>query len=78
VEIVASGLPGPSGLAVDATHVYWGDGLDLTVRRAPLAGGPVEVLATHQSAALVRLDATYVYWSASGYGSCASVFRMTK
>lgn len=61
----------PSGIgelghtvAVNATHVYWGQ-VGEGILRAPIAGGVVERpwLATVSEIVAVRVDAEYVYWA---------------
>jgi hypothetical protein len=56
------GRAAPTSWRIDATHVYWADGLGGAVRRAPLAGGAVETVASGGSPSLLELDATDVYW----------------
>ena len=63
--VVASGQNAPSGIAVDATHVYWTCSGDGTVKKAPIAGGDQVLL--HDSpdggAWTITVDATSVYWA---------------
>ncbi|MCC6997693.1 MAG: hypothetical protein IT370_23955 [Deltaproteobacteria bacterium] len=60
-------LHGPSALAADAQSVYFANGRDGTLCRAPLGGGAVEVLAEGSRAvAAVAVDATHVYWLEHG------------
>lgn len=55
-----------SGIAVDATSIYWTT-LEGAVRKTPLAGGPTVTLAAPTSfAGAIAVDATHVYWSADG------------
>ncbi len=56
-----------SGLAIDATNVYWTTALSNagTVMKAPLAGGPPTTLASGQLGPYsVRVDALNAYWTA--------------
>lgn len=76
---LASGFP--TGLAVDATDVYWTDSVgaggtagtpgNASVRRVPITGGAVTTLASSRSFTDgVAVDATRVYWleNPSGVG----------
>ncbi len=36
----------PDSLAVDGTHVYWGNSEDGTIKKVPIGGGSVTTLAT--------------------------------
>ena len=57
---------GPSGIAVDATDVYWCDWSAGTVNRRAKTGGPIKVLAfNEENANRIALDARRVYWSSS-------------
>ena len=64
---LASGLPAPWGIAVDATSIYWVNSGDGTVMKMPLAGGTAITLASGQAAsAAIAVDATSVYWTNGG------------
>jgi hypothetical protein len=45
---VVTGHDGPFGLAVDASHIYWANIGDNTIKEAPLAGGPATTVVTSQ------------------------------
>jgi hypothetical protein len=61
---IAMGQSGTQGIAIDATHVYWCNGGDGSIMKAPLAGGAATVLASGQGApANVAVDGTHVYWT---------------
>jgi len=62
--VLASGMPKPVGIAIDATHVYFPCEGDGSVRRVAKSGGPLQVLATQQinNDELV-VDDTWVWWS---------------
>lgn len=49
---------------VDATHVYWGNGPEGTIKRVPINGGVPKTLATGQlSPNAVVGDANAIYWT---------------
>ena len=52
-----------SGLAIDATNVYWGE--RGAIYRAPIAGGSITLLATRDAASdtEIAIDAGNVYWA---------------
>lgn len=57
------------GVAVDATHVYWGNSVTGTVSRRALAGGPTTVLATGQGQVVdVAVAGGYAYWAVESGG----------
>ena len=61
---IATGQSSPQGIAIDATHVYWGNAGDGSIMKAPLGGGAATVLAAGQGApANVAVDGTHVYWT---------------
>jgi hypothetical protein len=79
--LTAYATPNPWGLAVDDTHVYWGDqrsepddggpGRGM-IRRVPKDGGAPETLA--ESAAVpfgLALDGTNVYWTGHRFNDIA-------
>src|SRR5262245_36909397 len=51
-------------VAADATHVYWTNYGDGTVRRMPLGGGASTLVATGQlRPAGIAVDRDFVYWA---------------
>lgn len=77
------------GIAVDATHVYWlaskigNEVLDepggATLRRMPLAGGAIEIIADAgdglDDARALTLDATHVYFTEIGTGRTGRLLK---
>ncbi len=57
-----------AGIALSATHFYWANPEAGTIERAPLGGGAeTEVFVSGlENPQYVALDATHVYWSATG------------
>lgn len=71
---LASEHPAPSGLAVDATDVYWEDA-DGSVHRVARSGGPTNEIAAAEGPIFsgeVRLDDTHVYWAGPGADTCTT------
>jgi hypothetical protein len=70
---------GATGVAIDATHVYWTNRgtnglLDGTVARALKNGTGAEVLASSlDSPFIITLDATHAYWTSRATGSVSRV-----
>ncbi len=67
---LASNQGRPLGLALDNTYVYWANTTEGTVHRAPLAGGPNQIVASNQvgdsstdMASYLAIDDTFVYWN---------------
>lgn len=65
-------------LAVDATHVYAGYGLDLV--RVPLAGGDPEVLAPGRPAGILRiaLHDGFAYWTTYQFNGTAGQIELAR
>ncbi len=63
---IASDGVAPSGIAVDASGVYWADNALGTLNTCPLTGctgGVARVLAyDQQGPSAIGLDAGYIYW----------------
>jgi hypothetical protein len=65
-SVIVDSEPGATGLAIDATHLYW-TREDGQVRRRGIGGGAIETLAEGEKApGYVALEAQHVYWTASG------------
>jgi len=77
ISNLASGQDLPSGVTVDATHVYWANmGASGTVRRVPKGGRATETLASGQQGPLfIAVDNTAVYWTNHNGGT---VMRLAK
>jgi len=65
--LLASGVPNPNGIAVDATDVYFTT--DAGLRKVPIAGGPLVVIDNQCCAKGVALDANNVYWCNDAAGT---------
>ncbi len=73
--VLASGLPGPSSVAVDGKSVYWIAALlqgASAVMKLPAGGGtPVTLVSNETPIASLAVDATSVYWTDSVGGANA-------
>jgi hypothetical protein len=63
---LATGLQGPTAIAIDATNVYFGQSVGGSVKSVPIAStgsGPVTVLASNQTPYGVAVQGGIVYWT---------------
>jgi hypothetical protein len=63
---LATGLQGPTAIAVDATNVYFAQSVGGTIKSVPIAStgsGPVTVLATLQTPYGIAVQSNVVYWT---------------
>ncbi len=67
VIVSGQGENGISGLAIDATHVYWSsNATDGGIFQAPLSGGsPTQLVGGQNQAGSIAVDTTNVYWATS-------------
>jgi hypothetical protein len=56
-----SAIGGATGIAVNATSVYWSDGT--LIRRVPIAGGTADTFVSGTSPAALSVDGSNVYWT---------------
>jgi hypothetical protein len=81
VETVIEG-PSSANIEIDGTHVYYGNTLTNAIERAPLNGGPSEVLATMTDEVIVTyvtVDDDFVYWGARKLsGAGGQIHRIAK
>ena len=65
--VLATGEGRPAGIAVDSRFVYWADKSNDAgagaVKKAPIGGGPITVLATGRDPSEIVIDATTIYWT---------------
>ena len=74
--VLASGVISPSGIAVDNTYVYFGEGSagTSTIRKVPKAGGTVTtIVAGLNSVYRLTLDANNIYWTDIAGGLIQSI-----
>jgi hypothetical protein len=68
VHTLASALPGPNGLVVDSSFVYFTTYVPATIKKVPLAGGSATTLAnlgatSSTSVVALAVDGANVYWA---------------
>jgi hypothetical protein len=67
--LLTQAAPGLSALTIAAGHVYYGNGVDGTISRVALTGGPPTLLATDAYLVLgMSTDDLYLYWTIGGLG----------
>jgi hypothetical protein len=64
-ELAPNEEKSPDGVVVDAEYVYWGSELDPGLWRAPLSGGPAELLVPEVMTHILAVTATSVYFAAN-------------
>jgi hypothetical protein len=80
--VLASNQPSPSGIATDATNVYWANsGLSIndgTIMKVPLNGGTPTTLAVGQASpgGSLAVGGTGVYWSNSSPLGASDVMKV--
>jgi hypothetical protein len=83
-QVVASGLPFPTGIVVDAKNVYWTNddwtAPNLgTIMAVPLAGGtPTTLVAEQDLLNYLAVDDTNIYWTNCGSNGDGTVMSMPK
>ncbi len=78
---LATGQASPHGVAIDATHVYWTNRGDGTVRKVPRGGGKAVIVAKNQVApGAIVVEGDSVFWVNEGSSSSAdgAVMRLSK
>ena len=75
VTVLATGLMGVAGLAVDGASVYCSAASNKTVVKFPIGGGGVTTLAASPSPSGIAVDATRVYWADLSASTVVTVLR---
>ena len=67
--LLTQAAPGLSAMTIAAGHVYYGNGVDGTISRVALTGGPPALLVTDAYLVLgMSTDDLYLYWTIGGGG----------